>query len=115
MRIVGGDRTTAQGAPYGPTEDRGIYRSRDGGANWDKLVLSAAYYPDDFDAASNNPEFPIEWGNVLVWGLAAELASEYGLPEREQGRIWQVAEFKLNEMLAFDVENASVILGMDIL
>ncbi|MGI9627018.1 MAG: VPS10 domain-containing protein, partial [Longimicrobiales bacterium] len=28
----------AQGAPYGPTEDRGIYRSRDGGANWEKIL-----------------------------------------------------------------------------
>ena len=27
----------AQGAPYGPSEDRGIYRSRDGGANWEKV------------------------------------------------------------------------------
>ena len=87
----------------------------DGGSNWDKLVLSALYYPDDFDTASNNPEFPIEWGNALVWGLAAELASEYGIPEREQGRLWQVAEFKLDEMLDFDVENASVILGADLL
>ncbi|MFQ5705252.1 MAG: WD40/YVTN/BNR-like repeat-containing protein [Gemmatimonadales bacterium] len=28
----------AQGAPYGPTEERGIYRSKDGGETWD-LVL----------------------------------------------------------------------------
>ena len=28
----------AQGAPYGPTEDRGIYRSRDGGETWDKVL-----------------------------------------------------------------------------
>jgi hypothetical protein len=50
----------------------------------------------------------IEWGNALVWNLAAELGSEYGLPEREQGRLWQIAEFKLNELLDYDVENASV-------
>lgn len=85
----------------------------DGGANVDRIVMSAQYYPDDFDAASDNPEFPIEWGNVLVWGLAAELASEYGIPEREQGKIWQIAEFKLNELMAYDVENASVEFGMD--
>lgn len=80
----------------------------DGGANWDKIVLSVHYYPDDFDAAGDNPQFPIEWGNALVWNLAAELASEYGLPEKEQGRLWQIAEFKLNELLDYDVENASV-------
>lgn len=85
----------------------------DGGANWDKLVLSAQYLPDDFDAASDNPEFPIEWGNVLTWNLAAELASEHGVPEREQARLWRVAEFKLNELLAYDVENASVEFGLE--
>ena len=27
-----------QGAPYGPTEERGIYRSTDGGASWDHVL-----------------------------------------------------------------------------
>jgi hypothetical protein len=75
----------------------------DGGANWDRIVLSVHYYPDDFDTAADNPQFPIEWGNALVWNLAAELASEYGIPEKEQGRLWQIAEFKLNELLDYDV------------
>jgi len=80
----------------------------DGGANFDKLILSAQYYPDDFDAASDNPEFPIEWGNTLVWNLAAEIASEHGVPEKEQAKLWQIANYKLNQSLDFDVENASV-------
>ena len=85
----------------------------DGGADWDKLVLSCHFLPDDFDAASNNPQFPIEWGNALTWGLAAEIASEHGIPDREQQRLWQTAEFKLNQLLDYDVENASVEFGMD--
>jgi hypothetical protein len=85
----------------------------DGGANWDRISMSAQYYPDDFDAQADNPQFPIEWGNALVWSLAAELSSEHGLPEREQAKLWQVAEFKLNELLAYDVENADVEFGMD--
>ncbi len=28
----------AQGAQYGPSEDRGIYRSTDGGSNWEKVL-----------------------------------------------------------------------------
>ncbi|MDX1314538.1 MAG: glycosyl hydrolase, partial [Eudoraea sp.] len=28
----------AQGAQYGPSEDRGIYRSKDGGKNWEKVL-----------------------------------------------------------------------------
>ena len=80
-----------------------------GGADWDKLVLSCNFLPDDFDASSNNPEFPIEWGNALVWGLAAELGPEYGLSEREQAKLFRIAEFKLNELLDYDIEDASVI------
>lgn len=84
----------------------------DGGANWDQIHMIAQYLPDDFDAAADNPQFPIEWGNALVWNLAAELASEYGIPENEQGRLWRIAEFKLNELLDYDVENASVIFAL---
>ncbi|WP_297692521.1 glycosyl hydrolase [uncultured Eudoraea sp.] len=29
----------AQGAQYGPSEDRGIYRSEDGGASWEKVLF----------------------------------------------------------------------------
>lgn len=29
----------AQGAPYGPSEERGIYRSYDGGQNWEQLLF----------------------------------------------------------------------------
>ena len=86
----------------------------DGGASWDKIHLSAQFYPDDFDAAGDNPEFPIEWVNTLVWNLAAELSADYGLPEREQGRLWTIAEHKLNNLLDYDVENASLIIEMDV-
>jgi len=85
----------------------------DGGATFDKLVLVAQYLPDDFDTQANNPEFPIEWGRAIIWGLAAELASEYGLPEKEKAYIERKAEFLLGEALDYDVENASVIFSMD--
>jgi hypothetical protein len=70
--------------------------------------------PDDFDAASNNPEFPIEWGNTLIWGLAAELASEYGLPMREIQYLEAKAANRLETMLDYDVEDASVIFTLDV-
>ena len=84
----------------------------DGGSTYDKLVMSCQFLPDDFDSASDNPEFPIEWGNALVWGLAAELASEHGLPEREQKRLWAISENKLNTALDYDSENADVIFAL---
>jgi photosystem II stability/assembly factor-like uncharacterized protein len=38
----------AQGSPYGATEDRGIYRSKDGGATWEKV-----HYVDENSGVSD--------------------------------------------------------------
>ena len=85
----------------------------DGGSTWDKLIFIGQYLPDDLDTNADNPEFPIEWGNALVWNLAAEMASEYGVTEREQQRLWAVAQAKLNDAMNYDVENASMIIAVD--
>jgi hypothetical protein len=79
----------------------------------DKLVLITQVFPDDFDAASNSPDFPISWANTLVWGLAAEIAPENGVPAPEQDRLVARAEAKLRDMMDNDVENASVVFEMD--
>jgi len=84
-----------------------------GGKNWDKVVLITQNLPDDFDAAGDSPDFPIEWGNTLIWNLAAEIASEYGVTEQEQARLWTIANHKLNKLLDYDVENASLIITSD--
>ena len=85
----------------------------DGGAVWNEISLSAQYYPDDFDAAGNNPQFPIEWANTLIWMLSAEIAPEHGLPAQEQAALWAIAENKLNNALDWDAENASVEFGLE--
>jgi hypothetical protein len=85
----------------------------DGGSTWDKLIMSAHYYADDFDTAAHNPQFPIEWGEPLTYGLADRLASEYGLPLRERQLLHMEAEGKIQEALDYDVENASVIFVAD--
>ena len=87
----------------------------DGGANWDKLIMIAQYVPDDFDTGANNPEFPIEWGEPLVYGLADRLAPEYGLTFRERQMLHAEAEDKLNDALDYDVENADVVFGMEVM
>ncbi len=46
----------AQGAPYGPTEDRGIYRSTDGGDTWNRvLYVSETAGASDLAIDPNNP------------------------------------------------------------
>ncbi len=46
----------AQGSPYGPTEDRGIYRSDDGGKSWEKvLFVSEDAGASDLSMDPSNP------------------------------------------------------------
>lgn len=81
-----------------------------GDGDTDKISFVGHYYPDDFDAAADNAQFPIEWSSALIWGLAAELAPEYGVPEREIQRTFNIASSKLSAALDADHENASVML-----
>jgi hypothetical protein len=100
---------------YKATLDSGSMRLWPAGDGTDdKVVFIANYYPDDFDAASDNADFPVEWCNALIWGLAAELAPEYGVSERRIMYIEKKAAQKLQGVLDFDVENAPVQFEADI-
>lgn len=80
----------------------------------DKLILIAQNLVDDFDAAGDNPQFPIEWVNPLIWLTASDLAPEYGISLKERLILKNEAMEKLEAVLNYDVENASVIFGMDV-
>ncbi len=46
----------AQGAAYGDSEDRGVYRSKDGGENWEKvLYVDSTSGPSSLSMDMNNP------------------------------------------------------------
>lgn len=98
---------------YGRDDGKLFVWPTDWGGTGDKLILITRVVPDDFDEAANNPDFPIEWANTIAWGLAAEIAPEFGTPLKEQRQLWQIAEAKLFEMMAADVEDASVEFGLD--
>ena len=95
-------------------DNSSLYLWPTGDGTVDKVVFIANYYPDDFDSAADSPDFPVEWVNALVWGLAAELGPEYGVSERRQRMIENRAERKLQTLLDFDVENAPVTFEADI-
>jgi len=83
-----------------------------GGKNWDKVMFIAQNLPDDFDTVGNSPDFPIEWGNTLIWNLAKEIMVEYPVSQKEQDRIERIAFQKMEKLLDYDTEDASVIFGM---
>lgn len=84
-----------------------------GGATWDKVVLITQVLADDMDVSTDNPDFPIEWANALVWRLAAELSFEYGIPNVDRQGLWAIANAKIEDALSYDTENASVIFAQD--
>jgi hypothetical protein len=98
---------------YQPTLVNGTLFVWPAGGGVDKLVLICQPLVDDFDSASNNPQFPIEWSNAIIWNLAVELAPEYGLPLKERLILKSEAREKLETLLDYDVENASVIFGRE--
>lgn len=63
----------------------------------------------DLDATTNELAIPPALHNALGWQLAAELASEYGIPDGEQRRLWLIADSKLQDFLDANREDASVI------
>lgn len=61
----------------------------------------------DFNLSTDNPDFPQEWYQALKWGLAAELAPEYGATERKITRIEQKAMLYKEQLNNWTQEEAS--------
>lgn len=68
---------------------------------------------DTFVSASDTPYFPREWNNALVYGLAALLAPEWGVPLNDRGMIDKAAEKHLQIALDYGAENSSLFFQPD--
>jgi hypothetical protein len=67
----------------------------------------------DITQANQTFDFPSEWYQSLRWGLASELAPEYGL-DQKAALIAQRAEQYKQRLMAWDVENTSTFFQPDI-
>lgn len=75
----------------------------------DHVVNFTAELPiEDFDAASNDPDFPVEWLEAIKWNLAVRLAVEYGVPQQRIALVEAKAKQFLDDALAWDREDASI-------
>lgn len=63
---------------------------------------------EDFDTNADNPDFPIEWAETLIWNLAARLAVDYNVPPAKQQLITATATTLLENLLGFDEEPSSL-------
>lgn len=61
-----------------------------------------------FDAATDNPDFPQEWGNALIYHLALNLADEYNVPDNKFQRVKGLADLHLSTALSNSNEQGSM-------
>lgn len=63
---------------------------------------------EDMDAAANDLDLPQEWHRAIIWNLASELITTYGVPEPDASRIEARAMQYLDEVTMWDSEDTSV-------
>ena len=97
-----------------PTSSEFLIWPVGGDDNVDRIHMVVGLPIMDVDSTTNNFYIPPEAHNALVWQLAAEMASEYGIDEREQRRLWVTAESKFQQFLDGYREDASVQFSLDI-
>jgi hypothetical protein len=69
---------------------------------------------EDFDASTDEPDFPQEWFDAIKFGLADRLAPEYGLAIQDRQDLRSRAKELRQEALGFGTENGSMYLMADL-
>lgn len=62
----------------------------------------------DFDESNDNPDFPVEWTECLIWNLAARIGPEYKIPLVQLQLIIARGEQLLDDLLGWDEELTSM-------
>lgn len=115
-----GNKTTT-GQPiqiyYDPQRDHGVlyvYPPANSAAVSYKQIKFTYQKPfEDFDASTDNPDFPQEWYEALKYGLASRLAGEYGISMDDRRQLMQEAILIKNEALGFGTEEGSFFFTAD--
>ena len=67
---------------------------------------------EDFDASTDNADFPVEWLDTIVHQLAVRLAEAFGKDDKLQTLVPKASDM-LRSMLDFDSEITSLFIGVD--
>ena len=102
---------------YEPRRDDGILHvfptpSATDAANVSIHIVYQAPF-DDFDQATDTPDFPQEWYDAVTYGLATRLAPEYGLPIPDRKTLWQEMSIIKQDALNFGLEEGSIYFQVD--
>ncbi len=109
---------TSQGTPtafyYSPRKDNGKFYIWQTASSTDQYAKVTVYRSiQDFDVSSNNPDFPAEWLDALVWNLAAKIGHEYQTPLSKMQLVKQEAMELLEAVMGWDEEDNSLNLQPD--
>lgn len=83
-------------------------------ASINTLVLVYQKPYDDFDNATDEPEFPSEWFEALKFNLAHRLSSEYGMSLNDRKQLLSEAVLLKTEAMNNGGEEGSYFFGADI-
>jgi len=68
---------------------------------------------EDFDATTDEPDFPQEWFDAITYGLACRLAPEYGVAMTDRKLLWQEMTIIKQDALNFGLEEGSLFFQRD--
>jgi hypothetical protein len=88
-----------------------VYNVPDASTSSIYLSVERMFY--DMTTGTDSFDFPQEWFQALKWGLAAEIAVEYGIDIQMVPYYEQKASVYLEEAFSFAVEETSVYFGVD--
>ena len=78
-----------------------------------QIILTCQRPIYDISSASSVPDFPNEWMQALVWGLADQLSLEFGLPINHRQEVMLRAEKYKDQLMGWDVEYESTFFQPD--
>lgn len=67
----------------------------------------------DFDSSTDNPDFPVEWHEVIKYGLAVRLSGEYGLDRFARSQLKNDYKEMYDQAKGFDQEAGSIFFQAD--
>lgn len=128
MRIISWDEynrlgnKTSQGTPIQVFAQPGISSTTikvfpvpdSSNATNNKVVLVYQKPYEDFDESSDEPAFPQEWYDALVFNLANRLAPQYGMSAVDRNQLRQDATSLHEQALSFGTEEVSVYFSPEI-
>jgi len=74
-------------------------------------IVTGSFPIEDFDAGTDNPDFPSYWYNALAWGLADAMSWEAGLPLAERSMLEKKADKHKAMAMSLDQEEGSMRFG----